>query len=92
MKAINDMQTYVGAKIINAKPMTHGEYREKYGNFNFSNPEAAKLEGYLVEYTDGGTPNTSDYAGYVSWSPKDVFERCYRQIDFVVRKNHNESI
>ena len=26
------------------------------------------LEGYKVVYDDG----------YVSWSPKDVFERCYR--------------
>ena len=27
-------------------------------------------EGYKVVYEDG----------YVSWSPKDVFERCYREI------------
>jgi hypothetical protein len=35
-------------------------------------------EGYLVEYVDGGKGNTDHYAGYVSWSPADVFDRAYR--------------
>ena len=35
-------------------------------------------EGYLVEYVDGGKANTEEYDGYVSWSPKDVFERAYK--------------
>jgi hypothetical protein len=38
-------------------------------------------EGYLVEYVDGGKANTPEYAGYVSWSPKDVFERAYKPIE-----------
>ena len=38
-------------------------------------------EGYLVEYCDGGEPNTKAYAGYVSWSPKGQFENAYRQVD-----------
>lgn len=28
-------------------------------------------EGYKVKYPDG----------YVSWSPKEVFEKCYRRLD-----------
>ncbi|ENJ8541423.1 DUF2829 domain-containing protein [Raoultella planticola] len=37
-------------------------------------------EGYLVEYLDGGKPNTDRFDGYVSWSPKDVFEKAYRKL------------
>jgi len=32
--------------------------------------EGKTLDGYKVIYEDG----------YVSWSPKDVFERCYRLV------------
>ena len=34
-------------------------------------------EGYLVEYVDGGKANVPGFDGYISWSPKDVFERAY---------------
>jgi hypothetical protein len=37
-------------------------------------------EGYLVEYTDGGKPNVHGYPGYVSWSPKAIFERAYTRV------------
>lgn len=33
--------------------------------------------GYMVEYLDGGEPNHPNHKGYISWSPKDVFERAY---------------
>ena len=33
--------------------------------------------GYLVEYTNGSKPNHKDFAGYISWSPKEVFEGTY---------------
>jgi hypothetical protein len=33
--------------------------------------------GYLVEYVDGGKPNVEGFTGYISWSPKDVFECAY---------------
>lgn len=36
------------------------------------------VHAYLVEYLDGGRANDSRHAGYISWSPKDVFERAYR--------------
>lgn len=71
------MNTYIGTKIINAKPMTLGEYNDRRGLKMLPNENPAK-EGYLVEYTDGGEPNHSDFKGYISWSPKDVFERAYR--------------
>lgn len=37
-------------------------------------------QGYLVEYLDGGKPNTDRFDGYVSWSPKEVFEKAYRPV------------
>lgn len=37
--------------------------------------------GYLVEYLDGGQSNHPGHAGYISWSPKDVFERSYRLVN-----------
>lgn len=71
------MQRYIGSKIINAKPMTRAAYNDFRG-WQVPDDEDGADEGYLVEYVDGGKANTSQYAGYVSWSPKDVFERAYR--------------
>lgn len=73
------MKTYTGTKIINAKPMTRGEYNIFRG-WKLPANENGSDEGYLVEYTDGGKANTTAYAGYVSWSPKDVFERAYHVV------------
>jgi len=71
------MQQYIGVKLINAKPMTRLEYNEFRG-WALPADENGADEGFLVEYIDGGKANTAEYAGYVSWSPKDVFERAYR--------------
>lgn len=35
-------------------------------------------DGFLVEYLDGGKANVDGFAGYVSWSPADVFNRVYK--------------
>ena len=74
------MKKYIGTKTVNAKPMTRLEFR-KFRNYEMPEDESVDAEGYLVEYTDGGEPNTSEYKGYVSWSPKDVFEKSYRSIE-----------
>lgn len=37
-------------------------------------------EGFLVEYIDGGPANHPDYAGYISWSPSDVFLRGHSEV------------
>ena len=71
------MKRYIGTKVINAKPMTRLEYNQFRG-WELPADENGADEGYLVEYIDGGAANTAQYAGYVSWSPKDVFERAYR--------------
>lgn len=70
------MKSYIGTKVINAKPMTRGEYNILRG-WDLPAGENGADEGYLVEYLDGGKVNVPGFANYVSWSPKDVFERSY---------------
>jgi hypothetical protein len=70
------MQQFVGVKLVNAKPMTRGEYNE-YRNWNLPENENGEDQGMLVEYLDGGRANTAEYKGYVSWSPLDVFQKAY---------------
>jgi len=71
------MKRYIGTKLINAKPMTRQAYNDLRG-WTLPADENGADEGYLVEYVDGGKGNTDHYAGYVSWSPADVFDRAYR--------------
>lgn len=74
------MQRYIGTKLINAKPMTRLEYNQFRG-WELPADENGDDEGYLVEYLDGGQANTSAFAGYVSWSPRDVFGKAYWPCD-----------
>ncbi len=71
------MELFLGTKLINAKPMNRQEYNDFRG-WILPADEDGSDEGYLVEYLDGGTANTPAYSGYVSWSPKEVFEKAYK--------------
>lgn len=72
------MKQYIGTKQINAKPMNRLEYNQFRG-WELPADENGEDEGYLVEYVGPGQKaNTAEYAGYVSWSPKDVFEESYK--------------
>lgn len=64
------MKTYIGTKIIDAEPMTRGDYN-KYRGWTIPRDENTEDEGYLVKYPDG----------YISWSPKKSFEEAYRECD-----------
>lgn len=77
------MKQYIGTKVINALPMTRAAYNEFRG-WQLPADENGDDEGYLVEYVDGGKANTETYKGYVSWSPKDVFERAYKERKMLV--------
>lgn len=68
--------TYIGTKVVRGVPMSYRTFLEATGlRDNERTPYDAA--GYLVEYTDGGAPNVEGFAGYISWSPKDVFEKAY---------------
>lgn len=72
-------KTYEGTKRLHAQPMTRGEYNAYRGWENPADENPAD-DGYLVEYQDGGKANDPRHAGYISWSPKDVFERSYKEL------------
>ncbi|MFW6855365.1 DUF2829 domain-containing protein [Burkholderia gladioli] len=74
------MKRYIGTKIVNAKGISRGEYNTLRG-WSIPADENPADEGYLVEYADGGQANHPEFAGYISWSPKEVFERSYRATD-----------
>jgi hypothetical protein len=82
------MKKYVGLKLIQAEPMSYYDFSikkynkmsyydfsiKKYNKFNEESEYAIQnknSEGYLVQYEDG----------YISWSPKKIFEKAYKEID-----------
>ncbi|WP_417244397.1 Gp49 family protein [Celeribacter sp.] len=69
------MQRYIGTKLVNATPMTRQAYNDFRGWIMPADENGAD-EGYLVEYPSSAG-NTSEYDGYVSWSPAGVFETSY---------------
>lgn len=71
------MQSYIGTKVIRARPMSRGDYN-LYRGWEIPANENPDDEGYLVEYRDGGQANHPQHVGYISWSPRDVFARSYR--------------
>ncbi len=74
------MKTFIGTKMLGAVLMTLGEYNA-YRGWVMPEGEDPDNAGYLVEYHDGGKPNDERHTGYISWSPKDVFENAYRPTD-----------
>lgn len=83
------MKKYIGTKALKATPMNKGDYNILRG-WTMPENESPTEEGYLVEYEDGGKPNLPDYAGYISWSPKDVFENTYKCADTFLDRLHIE--
>lgn len=71
------MELHIGTKAVNAVPMTRQEYND-LRNWALPVDEDGTDEGYLVEYLDGGKPNTDLYDGYVSWSPAEQFNNAYK--------------
>ncbi|ATW58134.1 hypothetical protein CNR35_00038 [Pseudomonas phage inbricus] len=70
------MKVYTGTKKVQAQPMTRGDYNALRG-WETPKEENPSDEGYLIEYLDGGKANHDAFDGYISWSPRDVFERSY---------------
>lgn len=69
------METYIRVNIVEAEPMTRGEYHKSRGwaEKGWNMPEGAtpEDEGYKVVYKDG----------YISWCPKASFDEVSRPID-----------
>jgi hypothetical protein len=73
------MKLYEGTKRLRAQPMTRGDYNT-YRGWTIPHHENPADPGYLVEYEDGGKANDARHAGYISWTPADVFERTYKEV------------
>ena len=63
------MKRYIGVKMVEAEPINFDEFEEK--EYALVCEDKGNASGYKVVYEDG----------YVSWSPKDVFDKAYRRID-----------
>lgn len=70
------VKTYIGTKVLHALPMSRGEYN-RYRGWELPKDENGEDPGYLVEYADSQDTNVVGHRGYVSWSPKDVFDSSY---------------
>lgn len=55
--------------MIEAEPMNLGDYN-KFKGWTIPDNEDPKREGYKVKYSDD----------YISWSPKEVFEKAYLKV------------
>lgn len=76
------MKTYIGKKIIKAKPMTKKEYND-YRGWIMPEGEDPEEEIYLVEYPvdSQSPPNHINHKGYISMSPKHVFDKAYHLLE-----------
>jgi hypothetical protein len=74
--------THIGLKNIKATPMTRGEYNDYRGWLLPSN-ETREEEGYLIEYEPriGEESNVKGHEGYVTWTPKHVFDDAYHDVN-----------
>ena len=59
------MEKYLGVKMIEAEPMSKNAYNQKFKGVDTNEDDES---GYVVKYEDG----------YISWSPKDTFEKAYK--------------
>jgi len=77
---MDEMKVYVGTKVIKASPMDEHTFkaspmdehtfRDEIKREHVIDDGTESRPGYKVIYPDG----------YVSWSPKEVFETAYREI------------
>lgn len=63
------MKTYIGVKIVQAEPLTLGEYNTRRG-WKIPADEDPARAGFFLKYPDG----------YVSWSPREIFQGAYRLV------------
>ena len=68
-----NLKKYIGTKVVEARPMNEIDAESiGYARKNSDNHEWR--DGYHVRYTN------PDGSFYDSWSPKDVFEKAYREV------------
>ncbi len=76
------MKEYLGIKKIKASTeMSRKEYCD-YRGWKLPDNENGEDRVYLVEYEveEDGKPNHPNHEGYISMSPKTVFEKAYKEV------------
>lgn len=73
----NKMVSFTCHKTVKAVPMNRKDYHDLRG-WSVPSDENPEDEGYMVEYQDDNHQNLLHFHGYISWSPKDVFDKGYR--------------
>jgi len=63
------MRKYIGIKLIDAEPMSLGEYNN-FKRWAIPANENPDKEGYKVKYSDN----------YISWSPKEIFDSSHLKL------------
>lgn len=69
---LKNMKRFNALKKVTAKPMTRGEYNDLRG-WDLPADEDGSDDGYLT-VDISVEPNLDDYEGYVSWTPKAMFD------------------
>ena len=82
----NKMVSFTCHKTVKAVPMSKAEYNELRG----WEASGEDRPGFLVMYEPDGNPNIEGFEGYVSWSPKDTFEKGYRLSEIFTDRLKNE--
>jgi len=75
---VNKMKTYLGTKLVKAKPMSLLDY---YKYIMFHPIDKVEDEGgYLVECMDEINPNHEYHKGEISWYPDEQLNNAYQDI------------
>ena len=74
-----DMKRFNALKKVNATLMTRQAYND-YRGWTLPEGENGDDEGYLTEDINGPI-NTDEFMGYVSWTPKAMFEDQFYEVD-----------
>ncbi len=73
------LSLHIGTKLVMSVAMSLGDYNN-YQGWDIPKDQDPNTEGFLVEYLDGGKANHLAHKGYISWSPKEVFDNSYQDV------------
>lgn len=85
----SQMVSFTCHKTVKAVPMNRKDYNDLRG-WSVPSDENPEDEGYMVEYQDDNHQNLLHFHGYISWSPKDVFDKRYRLSETFTDRIKNE--
>ena len=73
------LKQFTAVKKVRAEPMTRQEYNDLRG-WDLTSDEDGSDEGYVTVDINGAS-NVEGYDGYVSWTPKAMFDDQFYAVD-----------